>query len=428
MSNESFDLYEALNVPRTASPEQIRNGYLNMSRVHHPDKCQSTGEQFKDVNRAYKILNDPALRAFYDKHGFEPTLMAETTIDEEIGAITHLDDKLKILESRVRAMLRSSEELRVQKFLQPSASISFGSRILSWNNPFFYTWTNSSSNAGLSLYSGKYSLSLYQSSFVQRGGAAVSRASVILSAAFTPLLSGRTVMHFMGGRFPAIELMLQKQLTDETVIRQSVVVDELRINRDGGPLLPVSISTEWIQQLGEVVVGTLGVTLGQTRGVSLELAKKMGGIDWPMYLRQIRAKARIGLMSNGDISVGGKVKYVITEGLEVHAGPQLTVGTGLSFEFTFHKELENIVEEQEGAFPTYLQWSIGLHMPDEVSIGLKLIRGSFSFHFPIELPAPESKWALIGMLAAWTFAPILVNAGSQATRLINRKNQHHERD
>ena len=420
MSNESFDLYETLNVPRTASQEEIRNGYLNMSRLHHPDKSQSSGETFKDVNRAYKILTDPTLRAFYDKHGFEPTLLAETTMDEQVTAITHIDDKLKFLEARVRAMIRSSEELRVQKFLQPSASISMGTRILSWRDPFYYTWTNSSSNAGLSVYAGKYSLSLYQSSFVQRGGAAVSRASIILSAAFSPLLSGRSVVHLMGGKFPALELMVQKQLTDETVIRQSVVVDELKVNSDG-PKLPISISTEWVQQLGEVLVGTLGVTLGQTRGVSLELAKKMGGVDWPHVLRKVRAKARVGLMSNGDISIGGKAKYMIAEGLEVHAGPQLSIGRGLSFEFTFHKELESIVEEQDGAFPTFLQWSIGLQMPDEVSIGLKLIRGSFSFHFPIELPAPETKWALIGMLAAWTFAPMLVSAGTKASALMSTK-------
>jgi curved DNA-binding protein CbpA len=423
MSDEFVDLYETLNVSSSASPEEIRNGYLNMSRLHHPDKTQqSSGEMFKNINRAYKILNEPTLRAFYDKHGFEPTIIAESTFDEQVSAITQVDDKLKFLESRVRAMLRSSEELRVQKFLQPSASISMGSRILSWRSPFYHTWTNTSSNAGLSLHSGKYSVSLYQSSFVQRGGAAVSRASIILSAAFSPLLSGRSVIHVMGGRLPGVEVMVQKQLTDETVIRQSLVCDEVKVNSTGGPILPISISTEWVQQLGEVIVGTLGVTLGQTRGVSLELAKKIGGaLDLPVYLRKLRAKARIGLMSNGDISIGGKLKYVVVDGLEVHAGPQLSIGTGLSFELTFHKELEAIVEEQEGAFPTYLQWSIGLHMPDEVSVGLKLIRGSFSFHIPIELPAPETKWALIGILAAWTFAPIIATASSKFSNLSGKR-------
>ena len=425
MSEEVFDLYETLNVPKTASPDDVRNGYLNMSRLHHPDKSQSSsGEEFKRINQAYKILNDPGLRAFYDKHGYEPTMIAETTIDENVTTLNRLDDKLQYMESRVRAMLRSSEELRVQKFLQPSASISMGTRILSYNNPFGFTWTNTSSNAGVSLYSGKYNVAVYQSSFVQRGGAAVSRASLILSAAFSPLLSGRSVIHFMGGRWPSIELMVQKQLTDETVIRQSLVCDELGAGGGGGSKLPISISTEWIQQLGEVVIGTLGVTLGQTRGVSLEIAKKIGGTEWPKYLRKLRAKARIGLMSNGDISIGGKVKYAIADGLEIHAGPQLSVGTGLSFEVAFHKELENLVEEQEGAFPTYLQWSIGLHMPDEVSVGIKVIRGSYSFHFPIELPAPESKWALIGILAAWTFAPIIVNVGARTrTALKTHKTQ-----
>jgi hypothetical protein len=99
--------------------------------------------------------------------------------------------------------------------------------------------------------------------------------------------------------------------------------------------------------------------------------------------------------------------------LEVHAGPQISASTGMSFEITVQKELENLVEEQEGAFPTYLQWSLGLQVPDELTVGIKISRGSFSFHFPIELPASESKWALIGVLAAWTFAPLVYRLGSK---------------
>jgi hypothetical protein len=379
-----------------------------MSRVHHPDKGSGEAETFRNVNRAYKILADPTLRAFYDKHGYEPTLLAESTEvmgEDGMGALTRVDDRLKFLESKVRAMIRSSEELRVQRFLQPSASITMGSRILSYD-PFWYSWSMSSTNAGISLYSGKYSVSVYQSSHVQRGGGAVSRATLILGAAWTPLLSGRAVTHLMGGRRPALELMIQKQISEETVVRQSLVVDDPSIKS-------IALSTEWIQQLGAVIVGTLGVTMGRTRGVSLEVSKKIGGPYVSSIIRRLRGRVRVGMMSNGDIRIGGKAKYVIAEGLEVHAGPQLSVSSGLSFEVAVQKELDNMVQEQEGAFPTYLQWSLGLQMPDELTIGIKITRGSFSFHFPIELPAPESKWALIGVLAAWTFAPLVYRLGSK---------------
>jgi len=406
MSNADgeFDFYETLDVSRTATPEEIRNGYLTMSRIHHPDKKGET-ETFRNVNRAYKILSDPTLRSFYDKHGFEPTLIAAAE-STDLSAVSKMDDKLKYLESRVRAMIRSSEELRVQRFLQPSASISMGSRILSYD-PFRYTWSTSSTNAGISLYQGgKLSVSVFQSSHVQRGGAAVSRASLILGAAFSPLLSGRSIVHLMGGKWPVIELMLQKQVTEETVLRQSFLVDEI---------FPfgISLSTEWIQQLGGVIVGTLGVTIGRTRGVSLELSKKIGGSYVSEIIRRVRGRVRIGIMSNGDVSIGGKAKYVIADGLEVHAGPQLAIGSGLSFEVAVQKELDNIVEEQEGAFPTYLQWSLGLQMPDEITVGVKITRGSFSFHFPVELPAPESRWVLVGILATWTFAPLIYRFGSK---------------
>jgi curved DNA-binding protein CbpA len=74
------DLYDILNVSRGASAEEIRNGYLSMSRIHHPDKAgvsSSSTSAFRNVNQAYKILSDDALREFYNKHGLEATLLAE---------------------------------------------------------------------------------------------------------------------------------------------------------------------------------------------------------------------------------------------------------------------------------------------------------------------------------------------------------------
>ncbi len=411
---DEFDFYEALGVSRNANPEDIRSGYLSMSRVHHPDKVAgASSEAFRNVNRAYKVLSEPTLREFYDKYGYEASSLAELEFDNDDvrnSVVAKPDVKLRLLEEKVRTVLRSHDELAVQRFLQPSMSLVFGSRLISYN-PLYYSWGFSSTNAGILLHSGKNTISLMQSSHVQRGGAAVSRTSLVFGIPLTPLLSSRAILHFMGGRWPGLEVMVQKQVSDQTVFRQSLSVD-------GG----VTLSSEWVQQLNPSLVGNLGVSFGGAPGVSCEISKKLGGTWLPMY----RGKVRLNLSNSTGLTIGSKVKYMVAEGLELHCGPTISLGNQtFGFEVAVQKELPPLLEEQKGAFPTFLHWSLGLQYPDEVTIGLKLTRGSFSFHFPIDIPAPETKWALLGILTAWTLAPLVVRAanklGDETTKFVPQK-------
>lgn len=401
-TQNEFDFYDILNVPRNAGQEDIRSGYLTMSRMHHPDKIGGdSSEAFRNVNRAYKVLSDPTLREFYDKYGSEATSLAELEAESDAFKNTTVvkpDDKLRLLEEKVRTVLRTHDEMAVQRFLQPSMTLVFGSRLMSYS-PLYHSWGYASSNAGISLYGGKYNVSVLQSSHVQRGGAAVSRTSLVFGLPFTPLLTGRAILHFMGGRWPGLEAMVQKQISDETVLRQTLAVD-------GG----ATVSTEWIQQLSPCLVGSLGLALGNAAGVSLEVSKKPGGETLP----QSRGKVRLNISAGSGLTLFSKIKHPLAEGLELHCGPTLNIGNQtFGFEVAIQKELPAMVEEQKGAFPTFLNWSVALQYPDEISIALKLTRGPFSFQFPVDLPAPETKWALITILAAWTFAPMVVSVANK---------------
>lgn len=67
----SDDPYAILGVERDASPEQIRKTYRKLARKLHPDLNPGNTEaeeQFKNVSRAYDLLNDPEKRARFD-HG-----------------------------------------------------------------------------------------------------------------------------------------------------------------------------------------------------------------------------------------------------------------------------------------------------------------------------------------------------------------------
>jgi len=66
------DYYKTLGVERTAAPEEIKQAFRKLARIHHPDvaKNKAAGEaKFKEINEAYEVLGDPDKRRRYDELG-----------------------------------------------------------------------------------------------------------------------------------------------------------------------------------------------------------------------------------------------------------------------------------------------------------------------------------------------------------------------
>lgn len=63
-----LDLYRVLNVPRSASPEEIRSAFRASARRAHPDRGGSA-LAFQEVKDAYWVLSDAERRARYDQTG-----------------------------------------------------------------------------------------------------------------------------------------------------------------------------------------------------------------------------------------------------------------------------------------------------------------------------------------------------------------------
>ncbi len=79
VSSLPTDLYEVLRVPRTADKNDIKEAYMKLARIYHPDKrlghAASNGndnvsadESFIRIQRAWEILGDDSLKAKYDLH------------------------------------------------------------------------------------------------------------------------------------------------------------------------------------------------------------------------------------------------------------------------------------------------------------------------------------------------------------------------
>ncbi len=51
------DYYTVLEVPRTASTEDIKKAYRRLALIYHPDKNRSPGAEakFKEISQAYEV-------------------------------------------------------------------------------------------------------------------------------------------------------------------------------------------------------------------------------------------------------------------------------------------------------------------------------------------------------------------------------------
>jgi molecular chaperone DnaJ len=66
------DYYQILEVPRTASAEDIKKSFRKLARKHHPDVNpgnKGAEERFKQLNTAFEVLGDPQKRKLYDEFG-----------------------------------------------------------------------------------------------------------------------------------------------------------------------------------------------------------------------------------------------------------------------------------------------------------------------------------------------------------------------
>jgi molecular chaperone DnaJ len=66
------DYYKVLDVPRTASGDDIKKSYRRMAMKYHPDRNpgdKDAEEKFKEAKEACEVLTDDSKRALYDQHG-----------------------------------------------------------------------------------------------------------------------------------------------------------------------------------------------------------------------------------------------------------------------------------------------------------------------------------------------------------------------
>jgi len=69
---EYKDYYKILDIPKTASENDIKKAYRKLARKYHPDLNPNNAEaekKFKEINEANEVLSDAEKRKKYDQYG-----------------------------------------------------------------------------------------------------------------------------------------------------------------------------------------------------------------------------------------------------------------------------------------------------------------------------------------------------------------------
>jgi len=60
------DYYQILGISPNATQQEIKLTFRKLAVLYHPDKNHTSEDRFKEINEAYRTLNDPEKRAQYD--------------------------------------------------------------------------------------------------------------------------------------------------------------------------------------------------------------------------------------------------------------------------------------------------------------------------------------------------------------------------
>ena len=66
-NKSQVDLYKILGISRDADKVEIKEKYLQLALLYHPDKETGDLQKFKDVCLAYKVLSSKKRRKEYDQ-------------------------------------------------------------------------------------------------------------------------------------------------------------------------------------------------------------------------------------------------------------------------------------------------------------------------------------------------------------------------
>ncbi|HAT2065482.1 TPA: J domain-containing protein [Legionella pneumophila] len=116
--NKAKNHYEVLGVPPTASHDEIRKAYKDLSKLLHPDKNQGvidTTAVFQKINSAHEVLSDQDARQRYDMSQRVQNAPKAEASKQEMSLGEKLLNALKSFCDAVSSFLKSFTSKQEQK-------------------------------------------------------------------------------------------------------------------------------------------------------------------------------------------------------------------------------------------------------------------------------------------------------------------------
>lgn len=93
------DYYSILELPASASGDEIRKAYRRLAHQYHPDKKNNdpyAAAQFSDIKEAYEILSNPAKKDYYLQQRWYAQSIGKKIKQETITPVTILKQMLEL--------------------------------------------------------------------------------------------------------------------------------------------------------------------------------------------------------------------------------------------------------------------------------------------------------------------------------------------
>lgn len=418
MEEADFDLYDALNLERDASSEDVRAAFRNLSRIYHPDKqagsvgssvslggpvalgSSSSGAEsaFMRVHRAYRILGDEDLRSFYDRYGSSGVRLAESLSDDEDegrevgGVLSVKEDRLKHLEGRVRLLMRKREELQTQRLLGLSGSFTLaavaapGLHGAHLRRRYRLQYSATSHSVQIALAE-KLKVTVGCASHVQ-GSNGVGAAKLLLAAVLqlSSLTTLRTSVSYLGST-PEFDIGLARVINDHCTVQQKT-----QISGDGK-----SMSLTFLPWLSKTTRANLGLTCGDDPSCSLGLVKRSSSSS-----SSAKVFRTFMTIQPGGAELGAQIKVKPSRDFSLKLAPTISQrGWALQVTCTKVVDAERL---------TKLQWVLRVRRRS-LLLRLNLCRSGLRFSFPLELwPETGGKVPPVELavaLVVWGAAPLV---------------------